>query len=86
MKIAWEEGFEIIVRLEGGAAVISANRAGLRSLANHLIALAEEAPGSHLHLDEYNALEEHSAELVLERIPERNLASAQCDGTSRNRP
>lgn len=67
MELNWKEGFCIRVRVEGGAAVISANRAGLLSLAEHLIALAKEEPGSHIHLDEYNALEEHSAELIVER-------------------
>ena len=66
MELHWEEDFRIEVRLEYGAAVISANRAGLRSLAGHLLALAEEPSGSHLHLDAYNALEDGSAELLLE--------------------
>ena len=66
MELKWEEGFTIAVRAKEGLAVISANRAGLRSLANHLLALAEEAPGSHLHLDAYNSLEEGSSELILE--------------------
>jgi hypothetical protein len=30
---------------------------GLRSLANHLLALAEEQPGAHLHLDRSNKTE-----------------------------
>ena len=72
MNLKWEEGFSISVRAEDGIAVISANRAGLRSLANHLAALAEEDPGSHVHLDAYNALEDGSAELILEIEPERD--------------
>ena len=64
----WVDGFVIGVRIIGGAAVISANREGLLSLAGHLAALAEETPGSHIHLDAYNSLEEGSAELILERI------------------
>ena len=64
----WVDGFKIAVRIESGAAVVSANREGLLSLANHLSALAEETAGSHIHLDEYNALEESSTELVIERI------------------
>ena len=66
MDLKWEEGFTVAVRAQEGLAVISANRAGLRSLANHLLALADEAPGSHLHLDAYNSLEEGSSELILE--------------------
>ena len=50
--------------------VISANAAGLRSLANHLMALADEESHSHFHLDEYNSLEEHSVELIVEKLPD----------------
>ena len=67
MDLIWENGFTIEVRVQKGAAVISANREGLLSLSNHLKALAEEAPGSHIHLDELNALEDGSCELILER-------------------
>ena len=66
MDLKWEEGFAVTVRVQDGQTVISANRAGLKSLANHLNALAEEAPGAHLHLDAYNSLEDGSAELILE--------------------
>lgn len=67
MELHWEEGFEIAVTVEDGTAMISANREGMLSLANHLMALAEAAPGDHIHLDTYNSLEEGSAELILER-------------------
>ena len=68
MILNWIDGFEISVRIENGAAVISANREGLLSLANHLKSLAEEPPGAHIHLDAYNSLEEGSSELILETI------------------
>lgn len=68
MELKWEDGFTITVRARDGLAVISADRAGLRSLANHLNALAEEPPGAHLHLDACNSLEEGSAELILEKV------------------
>ena len=41
MEFEWVDGFEIKVRIEDGAAVISANREGLLSLAKHLKTLAE---------------------------------------------
>ena len=63
----WETGFVIEVNIDSGAAVLRANREGLLSLARHLAALAEETPGSHIHLDAYNALEEGSAELIIEK-------------------
>ncbi len=67
MELNWIDGFEIKVRIDNGTAVISANREGLLSLANHLKSLAEEPPGSHIHLDAYNSLEEGSFELILEK-------------------
>lgn len=67
MVLSWIDGFEIVVRQEKGSAVISANREGLLSLANHLKKLAEEPPGSHIHLDADNSLEEGSFELILEK-------------------
>ena len=68
MTINWVDGFEIRVSVEHGEAVISANKEGLLSLAQQLTALAEETAGSHIHYDEYNALEEGSAELTIEKL------------------
>ena len=63
----WVDGFEIAVKIENGAAIISANKEGLLSLAAQLTALAEGTPGDHIHYDEYNSLEEGSAEMIIER-------------------
>ena len=68
MKIEWVDGAEIHVRIDNGEVVISANKEGLLSLAGQLTTLAEEASGSHIHYDQYNSLEEGSAELIIERI------------------
>lgn len=67
MEIGWESGSEIRVSIVNGAAVISANREGLLSLAGQLSALAEAPAGSHIHYDGYNSLEEGSAEMIIER-------------------
>ena len=67
MELKWENGFTIRVSIDRDTAVLSSNRAGLLSLANHLTALANEAPGSHIHLDAYNALEDDSADLIIEK-------------------
>ena len=67
MELHWEEGFTISVAVSGNTAVLSANREGMLSLAHHLTQLAEMPSGCHLHLDEYNSLEEGSAELILEK-------------------
>ncbi|MEU0820859.1 Imm32 family immunity protein [Streptomyces mirabilis] len=64
-----EEGACIEVRNLGGEIVIAANAAGLKTLASHLLTLAQDGTpdGAHLHLDENNGLEEGSAGLVFER-------------------
>ena len=68
MTINWVDGFEIRVIVEHNEAVISANKEGLLSLAQQLTALAEETAGSHIHYDDYNSLEERSAELTIEKL------------------
>ncbi len=68
MKITWVEGAEVAVRLEKGAVTVSANREGLLSLAGQLAALAEAVPGSHIHYDQYNSLEDGSAEMIIEKV------------------
>ena len=66
MEVEWVEGFEIKVTIdEAGAVVIGANQEGLLSLAKQLTAMAENAPGTHIHYDTYNALEEGSTELII---------------------
>ena len=79
MKIDWTDGFEIRVSCDRTGAVISANREGLLSLARQMTALAEEAPGSHIHYDEHNSLEEGSSELIIVKTERRGDAT---DGTA----
>ena len=67
MIIEWIDGCEIRTAVENNEILISANREGLLSLARQLIALAEGEPGDHIHYDEYNSLEEGSAELIIEK-------------------
>lgn len=64
----WENNFSIKV-LGGDEIIIKANSAGLTSLARHLLTLAQEdvPNGSHIHLDEYNSLEENSVDLIVEK-------------------
>ena len=68
MELNWHEGSKISVRVEDGSVVLSANREGLLSLAGHFTALAEATPGSHIHFDEFNSLEENSVELIAARV------------------
>ena len=67
MIFNWEDGFMIKVSTDNNKVLISANKEGLLSLANHLRALAEEEGRGHFHLDEWNSLEEGSAELIIEK-------------------
>ena len=67
MDLVWEDGFMIRIHTEGNETIISANKDGLVSLAHHLLVLAEETSGSHIHLDEYNSLEEGSSGLIIEK-------------------
>lgn len=67
MDLNWVDDFRISADIDGDTARIVANTEGLISLANILLALAKENPGAHLHLDEYNSLEDGSVELVIEK-------------------
>jgi len=66
----WEEGFEIRIEESGRSILISANKAGLVSLAVQLLTLAQEAvpAGCHFHYDSYNSLESGSNELIIEKF------------------
>ena len=64
-EIEWVDGFEIRVKADHDAVVIAANKEGMLSLAKQLTALAEAAPGQHIHYDEYNSLEEGSSEMII---------------------
>lgn len=67
-ELKWIDGFSITFRTDGSSALLSANKAGLLSLAGHLIMLAEGKPGDHIHLDSYNSLEDGSNELIIELL------------------
>lgn len=71
MEIEWVDGFDISVRVEDdGAVVLAANKEGLLSLARIMTTLAEdESRGAHIHLDQYNSLDDGSAEFIIERVP-----------------
>ena len=60
LQLCWGDGYMIKVASENNKVVISANREGLISMVNHLLNLAQvDVPcGTHIHLDEYNALED----------------------------
>ena len=68
MRVEWVDGFEIKAVVQNGEIVISANREGMLSLAKQLMALADGAPGDHIHYDDQNSLEEGSTEMIIERV------------------
>ncbi len=68
-SFVWEEDFSIKCLIENESIIIEANKAGLISLARHLLELAQEnvPEFQHIHLDEYNSLENNSAELIVKK-------------------
>jgi hypothetical protein len=68
MQLHWEDGSEIRAAVRGSEVCLSANREGLVSLANILLALAEGHPGDHVHLDEHNSLEDGPCDVVIELV------------------
>lgn len=69
MEIDWVDGFAIKVEADCREIAIKANKEGLISLSNQLLELAKSCPGSHIHYDEYNSLEEGSSEIIIAKIP-----------------
>ena len=70
LRIAWDPGFEILLRIDKDEVLLRVNKSGLRSLARLLLSLsAEEVPtGEHVHLDVYNSIEsESNGELIVEK-------------------
>lgn len=69
IELKWERGFKIKVEKNNNEVLISANKEGLISLANHLLTLSQDEiiEGAHIHLDEYNSLEENSLGIVIEK-------------------
>ena len=68
MDIKWKDGFKIKLCCQHDEITLSAYREGLLSLADQLIALANEPSGTHIHYDEHNSLEDNSVPLIIEKI------------------
>lgn len=66
-KFVWEQNSAIKCTVNNSAVVIEANKDGLVSLARHMLELAQEAVpnGAHFHLDEFNAFEDGSSEMII---------------------
>ena len=72
IELVWDKNFKIKTSTPYNTITIEANREGLLSLARHLLLLAqEEVPnGTHVHLDEFNSLEDNSVELIISKNQE----------------
>ena len=70
LQLCWHPDFSIKVSSNKSEVTICANREGLLSMASHLLNLAqtEVPPGTHIHLDEYNSLEEGSQSIIIEKV------------------
>ncbi len=70
IKLRWIDNYEIFAKYDHGEIIISANKEGLLSLANHLVNLAQSSvpAGTHIHLDEYNSLEDDSTDVIIEKV------------------
>lgn len=68
-EFVWEDNYIIRTSAPHNTLTIQANREGLISLARHILLLAEKdvPDGAHFHLDEFNALEEGSSELIISK-------------------
>ena len=69
LRLIWDKDFAIAVATDGNEVIINANKAGLISLARHLITLAQDdvPDGSHFHFDEYNSLDAGSLDLIIQK-------------------
>ena len=68
-KFEWENGFYIKSQIanESSSVIIEANSEGLLSLAKILLEMAQKKvpENEHIHLDEYNSLEDNSNEIII---------------------
>lgn len=69
IRYDWADGSRIELDVSDGEVVIRANSAGLISLAQHCLVLAQARveAGQHLHLSESAGLEAGSGDLIIER-------------------
>lgn len=70
LHLDWQPDFLIGLRMEGEQVVLYANAAGLRTLADHLVALASEEcpPGHHTNYEDDESLEKGSPALMILKV------------------
>jgi hypothetical protein len=69
LHFAWDDDFEIELTVSSTEVSIKANRAGLTSLARHLLTLAQDGvhEGAHIHLTADQEIES-DRDLIIERM------------------
>jgi hypothetical protein len=69
LRTQWQEGFSVTTSGTADCFLLKANKAGLISLATHLLTLAQDGvpDGCHIHYDASNSLEDESIELVIQK-------------------
>jgi hypothetical protein len=72
LELRWQPGYVLTARAHQRELVISGNEQGLRSLAQHLLTLADaRVPhGVHAHLEPGLELEDDSVAIVIEKAAE----------------
>ena len=73
LQLTWVPGYMLRVTSAGGEVSITANEQGLRSLAQHLLTLAEAhvPPGVHAHMEPGLELDDDSAPFVIGKVTDR---------------
>lgn len=69
LRLVWDDNFSIVVSVNPTEVSVKANRAGLISLARHLLTLARDdvRQGTHVHLTADQEIDS-SVDLILERL------------------
>ena len=69
LRLNWIPGYYLRVDAAGGEVTITANVQGLRSLAQHLLTLADDGvpPGVHAHLEPGLELDDDAVALIVDK-------------------
>ena len=70
LKIQWKDNYHIDIEIQNSQVIIQANAEGLISMAMLFVSLADKnvPVNYHVHLDDTNSLEEHSIEMIIQKL------------------
>jgi hypothetical protein len=70
LRLRWLAGYSLGAQIDGSEIVIRANPEGLRSLAGHLLTLADDSvpSGVHAHWEPLLELDDDSVAMVVEKV------------------